>query len=77
MITRFHPPFWPSTRDHMPMDRDASGTFVLHRDHLERMGQLQQRIEYLESRLLEAKYTVHSDSLNPAQRLALARGEME
>jgi hypothetical protein len=33
MIDRFHPPFWPGTRDHMPMDRMASGTFVLYRDH--------------------------------------------
>jgi len=50
-ITRFHPPFWPGTKDHMPMDRSSKGVFVLYKDHKFRVDRLLARIEELEKQL--------------------------
>lgn len=54
-ITRFHPPFYPETRVHMTMDKSGKGTFVLYKDHEEKVKHLKARIEELESLLEESK----------------------
>ncbi len=52
-ITRFHPPFYPDTREHMPMDKSGRGTFVLYKDHETRINILQAKIDAREA-LIEA-----------------------
>ncbi len=55
-ITRFHPPFYSGTRVHIPMDKSGKGTFVLFRDHDEKVKRLEARIEELE-RMLATEIT--------------------
>lgn len=60
-ITRFHPPFWPGTKDHMPMDRSSKGVFVLYKDHKFRVDRLLARIEELERRLKTETKVSHTE----------------
>jgi hypothetical protein len=53
-ITRFHPPYYPDTHEHIPMDKSARGRYVLYKDHEIRINILKKEIEELRAKIAES-----------------------